>query len=277
MPKIVGVSKNDTGRERVYEAKLETGEIKSFPAYSTIKKIIVSYGLIRWMKKSNANTLTQEEVYKLVAGSYQDGADAISTMLYNKIFCGTGEDYADEQRNIGSHIHWLIEQFLSGREVPIQEEPFKYAWEQFLIWHRDHAIEVLPEGLELELVSLNLRAGGTIDMVAKIDGQLEIVDWKTSSGIFNDYPVQVAFYRALWNENNPDQPINNARIIRIPKKEWNVHKSGRSRNKLLELKLGETQLDFLLGLFTKARDWYEYMNATTTFNKLTDFLESKGN
>jgi len=105
---------------------------------------------------------------------------------------------------------------------------------------------------------------------------LEIVDWKTSSGIFNDYPVQVAFYRALWNENNPDQPINNARIIRIPKKEWNVHKSGRSRNKLLELKLGEKQLDFLLGLFTEARDWYEYMNATTTFNKLTQYLETKG-
>lgn len=274
MEAVKSVFKDDSTKERMYVATLSTGEQKKYPAYSVIKKIIVSQGLIRWLKKSNANNRTQEEIYQIIQDNKEQGASAIANAVWTSIFTGTGEDYADDQRNIGSHIHWLIEQHLSGHDVGKVEEPFTYAWGQFLEWQKLHTIEVLPEGLELELVSLTHRFGGTIDCVATIDGQLEIVDWKTSSGIFNDYPVQVAAYRALWNSNMPDRPINSARIIRIPKKEWNVYKDKRSRNKLLECKLDAKKLDYLFGLFTKARDWYEYMSATSTLNKINEFLDT---
>jgi hypothetical protein len=33
------------------------------------------------------------------------------------------------------------------------------------------------------------------------------LDWKTSNGVYQDYIIQIAAYRNLWEENYPDKPI----------------------------------------------------------------------
>ena len=61
---------------------------------------------------------------------------------------------------------------------------------------------------EMQLVSEQYRFGGTPDAIGMIRGELCLVDWKTSNGIYSDYLLQIAAYRLLWEENHPDQPLN---------------------------------------------------------------------
>ena len=46
------------------------------------------------------------------------------------------------------------------------------------------------------------RSAGTPDAIGQVNGQLCLVDWKTSNGVYVDYLLQLAAYRRLWEKNN---------------------------------------------------------------------------
>ena len=69
------------------------------------------------------------------------------------------------------------------------------AFENFLRWGLEHRVE--PINIEIPRVSEAFRYGGTPDLVAKIDGRIEIVDWKSSARVYDDHFLQVAAYRQL--------------------------------------------------------------------------------
>lgn len=50
-----------------------------------------------------------------------------------------------------------------------------------------------------------------------------LLDWKTSNGIFPDHLVQLAAYKQLWNENNPDRLITEMHLLRFAKEHADFH------------------------------------------------------
>jgi hypothetical protein len=52
-------------------------------------------------------------------------------------------------------------------------------------------------GSEVSLVESNRQFGGTIDIIAKVDGVLSVIDIKTSSSLCEEYDYQLAAYRYL--------------------------------------------------------------------------------
>jgi len=70
---------------------------------------------------------------------------------------------------------------------------------------------------EIALVSEQLRVGGTIDYIGKVNGHRALLDLKTSGGIYPDMWVQVATYGFMWNEAHPDDPIAGYYVLRIDK------------------------------------------------------------
>ena len=89
------------------------------------------------------------------------------------------------------------------------------AFSAFLEWAKSSELE--PAHTETKLVSETYKFGGTLDAMF-IKGKLAVCDWKTSNAIYGEMLAQVAAYGLLWEENNPDQPIEGGyHIIRFDK------------------------------------------------------------
>lgn len=99
----------------------------------------------------------------------------------------------DKAARRGTEVHRLAEQLVQGLEVDVPEELAGHveAYVRFL-----DDFEPEPILVETTVASRKWRYAGTLDLVAKIDGKVWILDVKTTrSGIFPDNALQIALYR----------------------------------------------------------------------------------
>lgn len=85
--------------------------------------------------------------------------------------------------------------------------------DSFHEWRKSHTLEVIH--VETPMQSEMWRYGGTPDFLGYINGELTLMDFKTSNAIYNDYFYQVAAYRQL--EIEAGYSVNKARILRFSK------------------------------------------------------------
>ncbi len=122
-------------------------------------------------------------------------------------------DKRDEAGEAGTLAHSLVEAHIHGEALPdISTYPAEIAaqakqgFENYLHWQEDNKIEIVYQ--ETELVSSTHLFGGCLDAIGKDSrGNLTILDWKTSNGVYQDYLIQIAAYHHLWMENKPDEPL----------------------------------------------------------------------
>ncbi len=120
-------------------------------------------------------------------------------------------DKRDEAADAGTLAHSLVEAYIKGAEQP--QIPDTEAGEQamkgfhnFLNWREDNRLVIIAQ--EAELVSEKYQFGGCPDAIAlNSRGEIVLLDWKTSSGVYVGSMLQVAAYKELWNENHPDSLI----------------------------------------------------------------------
>jgi len=97
----------------------------------------------------------------------------------------------------------------------------RVGFDNYLKWAETSHLEVVDQ--EMELVSEEYQYGGSPDALM-LKGQLSLGDWKTSNGIYPDYLIQLAAYKHLWEENNPDRPITGGfHLLRISKEHADFH------------------------------------------------------
>jgi hypothetical protein len=122
---------------------------------------------------------------------------------------------------IGSEVHACLEAFIKkeGHDgfVTGKYESQIYADALF------DAVNPLVEeyiSIEPHLVSEKLKLHGTADAIVRMEltPGLFVLDWKTSASKSETHPVQLAVYAMLWNENHPDQQIDQGLIARVDKK-----------------------------------------------------------
>lgn len=116
-----------------------------------------------------------------------------------------GEDYRkvrDDAGNAGTLAHAMIEAHIKGGDPANVEGPddllalARQGYVGFKDWFESTKLEILTT--EVSLVSDAMRFGGTLDAVGLINGELALIDWKTSNRIYQDYLIQVSAYRYLW-------------------------------------------------------------------------------
>jgi len=88
------------------------------------------------------------------------------------------------------------------------------SYQAWLDWEKTHKIEYLVT--ELVMGSEVHYVGGTVDVVAIVDGQLELIDWKTSSQLSDDVVLQLASYKMMLIEGGVDNGIRR-RAVRFDK------------------------------------------------------------
>ena len=78
-----------------------------------------------------------------------------------------------------------------------------------------------------------LRVGGTVDCIGKIDGDLVVVDWKSSKG--GPYPemmIQLGAYTMMYEAAQPKADVKYGIIMRFGKEDGKFHKHVIDRDKL---------------------------------------------
>ena len=106
----------------------------------------------------------------------------------------------------GTETHEMIEDYLNGKELKFlsskgQPKYDTLVWQMFLrfvdFWEKYN-----PELIETEvhIFSDELKVAGTCDMVCKIDGELWIIDFKTSNNLQTTHDLQTAVYGKCYEE-----------------------------------------------------------------------------
>lgn len=122
------------------------------------------------------------------------------------------KDFAGSAADMGTYVHNWIEEFVNGEnpDMPTNER-LQRVINDFLEWWNNTNVEVIHA--ERMLCSPKYMLAGTPDLVCKVDGKMTIMDWKTGSGIYPDMFLQLAAYALMWEEEFPDQPIEQLYIV----------------------------------------------------------------
>ena len=105
----------------------------------------------------------------------------------------------------GTQVHEMIEAYLNGEEMKFLEHGRPMydpnIWQMFLrfvdFWEEYKPILIEAE---VHLFSDELKIAGTCDMVCEINGELWIVDFKTSNHLQTTYDLQTAIYAKCFEE-----------------------------------------------------------------------------
>lgn len=134
-----------------------------------------------------------------------------------------GKDFPDEDlyasrddaANIGTAAHAMVELRIRGKDPESADElkaldaqgqqKARNAFGMYEKWAAMSNLEIVDQ--EMQLVSEIYRFGGTPDAIGRVGGELCLIDWKTSNGVYADYLLQIAAYRLLWEESHPDMPL----------------------------------------------------------------------
>jgi hypothetical protein len=152
----------------------------------------------------------------------------------------------------GTQVHRMIEDYLNGKELSFLDDfdnP-QYnpdVWQMFIKfvdwWETYNPTLIEPE---VHLFSDKYKVAGTCDLVCEINGELWIIDFKTSNHLQTTYDLQTAVYAQcfeecfgkkvdrtgiLWLKSSKRGPAKG----KIQGKGWEVYESSRSREENLSI------------------------------------------
>ena len=139
-------------------------------------------------------------------------------------------DVSGKAADAGTLAHDMVEcEILEKPYKPPEEvdyellEKAQMCLANFIHWRK--SVDFTPVHTELAMVSESFQYGGCIDCLAFINGKLAIFDWKSSNGVYVDYVIQAMAYKHLWEENEPQNPLEGIYLFRMDKKEasWATH------------------------------------------------------
>jgi hypothetical protein len=135
----------------------------------------------------------------------------------------------EEAASFGSMVHEYAEKFanavLQGTEQPeINPEwpdEVNHGVGAFLEWYNTNDVKFVAS--EKLVYSRELDVVGQADLVAKINGELLLLDYKTSKGVWPEMHYQAAGYRRMWNEEFQDNQVAGVKILHFDKETGNVN------------------------------------------------------
>jgi hypothetical protein len=127
----------------------------------------------------------------------------------------------EEAGSIGHLVHDWVDKYCKGETppMPINEKAIG-GINRFLSWVKEHDVKFLSN--EQPCYSKKYGYAGTIDGICWVDKKLYIFDLKTSSGIWDEYLIQVAAYKQARQEEYPAEIYDGCIILRVGKEEGEV-------------------------------------------------------
>lgn len=190
------------------------------------KRLVGTTSLISRFKDSGA----------LIKWAYRKGLEHEGLRRDGKPYPTDLYDVTLEAADIGTAGHAMVERHINGEDPMAAPELARLpdasvegdsktasprerainAYHQYVRWADTTKVKVVAQ--EMRLVSEKYQYGGTPDAIGEYDGQLCLLDWKTSNSVYSDYLIQLAAYKNLWEENYPDKPlVGGSHLLRFSK------------------------------------------------------------
>lgn len=114
------------------------------------------------------------------------------------------KDKSEEALNVGSQVHHLIERHIKGEnleEGSLDNMQVSSAYSAFLEWESENIDKWICT--EQTVYDNDMKVAGTMDAGANMkSGGFYIIDFKTSKGFYEDYPIQIAAYRKMFEQTH---------------------------------------------------------------------------
>ena len=118
-----------------------------------------------------------------------------------------------EAGDIGARTHFAIDASIAGEE-PKLDPDIKQSFDNFRAWLDKSGITLIKG--DTYVASLELGYGGALDALGVHDGELVLLDWKTSNALYDTSSLQAAAY-AMGFEETFDKTISRAVVVRFGK------------------------------------------------------------
>ena len=126
----------------------------------------------------------------------------------------------DEAADSGTCTHYLVECHIKGVKPDLKDftqnqiDKGETGFLAFLDWEKENDLEYVH--IELPVISKRFRYGGIVDMIARKNGQLWLLDIKTSKAVYPEHKIQVSAYRQAYEEQSGES-IQRCHIIQLSK------------------------------------------------------------
>jgi hypothetical protein len=171
--------------------RYKTDDGKIVPGITTVLGVLAKPALYRWNNQMGLKNIDTSK--------YVDSMAAIGTLghaIVTDSLIGKEPDYSD----------------YDAKQIPLAENCAL----SFFEWQKQHTIKTMF--VEKPLVHQSLRFGGTNDIYAEVDGNLEIIDLKTGKGgVYPEHVYQVAALKKLLEHHG--FPVDKCRVVNIPRSE----------------------------------------------------------
>lgn len=138
-----------------------------------------------------------------------------------------------EAANIGTMVHDWIEKYVKGEEFEIPDtKEAQIGVNAFLDWEKENKVKFISS--ERAIYSRKHDFIGKMDIEAKVNGKLCLIDIKTSNGIYNTYNMQTAAY-VMADQEESGKKYHGRWIIRLAKeteKEYNARMEKKNKNRI---------------------------------------------
>tara|TARA_R110002020_G_scaffold231891_4_gene443069 strand:+ start:3271 stop:4032 length:762 start_codon:yes stop_codon:yes gene_type:complete len=105
----------------------------------------------------------------------------------------------------GTQVHEMIEDYLNGKElnflehgIPMYDPNIWQMFLRFVDWWETYKPTLLET--EVHLFSDKIKVAGTCDLVCEIEGEVWVIDFKTSNNLQTTYELQTAIYTECYKE-----------------------------------------------------------------------------
>ncbi|MCD6371520.1 MAG: hypothetical protein J7L39_02270 [Candidatus Aenigmarchaeota archaeon] len=191
-----------TEEERIYDIP----ELGKLPSSTTILRLMdKSFVLVPWASKLVAEYFQNEIVDKIISGEIKiEDIKKKDPKEFVKEAKSQPRLKKEKEADKGSRVHLVAEMIfkamLKGYKGKVDfevEEDIEKPVEALLKWISDYSVKPV----EVEKIVWSKDFGGyagRLDLVAEVEGYLLTIDIKSSSGIYAEFPLQVASYDYAW-------------------------------------------------------------------------------
>lgn len=187
---------------------------KFVPGVTSILKLLDKPALVQW----SANCAVQ-----YILEGWQKAMEGPDGLIEPSAFATLCQEAKTAHRrlskaatDVGSLVHSFAERVLVDRRAAIPTDPqAAKGAAAFLEWYHSRKIE--PIHVERMVFSKTWYYAGTVDFYGRIDGELCVLDFKTSSGLYLEMILQLAAYAVALTEETGER-IDTGWIVRLDKK-----------------------------------------------------------
>jgi len=228
MPRAKKTKPKDIKRIQLPDGRWYEYEGKKNPSVTTLINIIAKPSLVFWSANQERILALEAAVdfYRELSGASEAAGKEYLKQLETRMgYKRAHQRLLEEAGDIGTQTHNRIEWELReelGLNSEFDARPeltstgAEKAYNEWKKWRKDVNLKVIA--VEQMIISEKYGYGGTLDLLAEIEGVLTVPDWKTGKRIYAESFLQNAAYRQAVREMGIGDPKKGI-IVRLPKLE----------------------------------------------------------